>query len=178
MNVRAGTKAEYAAHIRASAPYVSKLNKQGRLVTFKAPDGRELVDFDATDRMVRDTADMGRSRNGENARPASAAPVGPQIEMPSGGGRVDAIFRQAQAQERAYNAKIAELEYRKRAGELVRLSEVEADNSKLLVNLRETFMQLPARVVPMLVASPDAASMDRVLREEIATALRLVAEAD
>ena len=85
---------------------------------------------------------------------------------------------QARTRREIAEANLAELKLRELRGELVRVAEVKARNSRLLVSLRETFMQFPARVVPMLVATPDAAAMDRVLRDEIATALRLVAEAD
>lgn len=170
-----GSRSDYAAHIGKSPAYVTKLGHQGRLVE-RDEGGRRVVDFELTDRLIRNTTDMGRSRNGVNAKPGStpSLPVAPIAEA----GRVDAIFRQAQAQERAYNAKIAEIEYRQRAGELVRLSDVTAEYTRLLVALRETFLQLPSRVVPMLVADPSASAMDRVLRDEIVTALRVVAEAE
>lgn len=170
-----GSRSDYAAHIGKSPAYVTKLGHQGRLVE-RDEGGKRVIDFDLTDRLIRNTTDLGRARNGVNAKPGStpSLPVAPIADS----GRVDAIFRQAQAQERAYNAKIAEIKYRERAGELVRMADVTAEYTRLLVALRETFMQMPSRVVPLLVADPTAAAMEIVLRTEITTALRVVADAE
>jgi len=170
-----GSFSQYAQHIGASPAYVSKLRKQGRLVVVQDAAGKDIVDFAMSDRLVRNTTDMGRARNGENASPgrAPSAPLEPVVAS----GRVDAIFRQAQAQERAYLAKITELEYRERFGELVRASDVRAAMSKRAAGLREALLQLPARVVPLLAANPDPGAMDKLLRAEIVTALaQLVGE--
>jgi phage terminase Nu1 subunit (DNA packaging protein) len=167
-----GTKSGYAEHIKASPAYVSKLAKQHRLVTFRDDKGRELVDFDATDRLVRNTADMGRARNGANASPGRE-PSTP-IEPIAGAGRVDAIFRQAQAQERAFNAKMAELEYRKAIGEVVLAADVKAEYARLMAGVREAFLQIPSRVVPMLVGAQGAHQMDQILRQEVNRALESI----
>lgn len=104
-------------------------------------------------------------------------PTAPPRHEPAPPRTNDETHDQARTRREIAEANLAELKLRELRGALVRISDVKADNAKLLVSLRETFLQLPARVVPLLVAAPDAASMDRVLREEIATALRLVAEA-
>jgi phage terminase Nu1 subunit (DNA packaging protein) len=171
-----GNFSQYAEHIGASGAYVSKLKKQGRLVVVKDDAGRELVDFEMSDRLVRNTTDMGRARNGSNAS-GGHAPIAP-VEPVAAAGRVDAIFRQAQAQERAYNAKIAEIEYRERAGELVRLSDVRAEHSRLLASIREAFLQLPARIVPLLAQDVTPEAIDLTLRREINSALQMLADAE
>lgn len=163
-----GTRTEYAAHIGASPAYVTKLGKQGRLVE-REQEGKRLVDFDLTDRLVRNTTDMGRARNGANASPdrAPSVPIAPIAD----GGRVDAIFRQAQAQERAYNAKLAELEYKRAIGEVVSAADVEAELSRVFAAFREAMMQIPARVSAVLAAETDAAKVADTLTDEIRRAL-------
>jgi hypothetical protein len=204
-----GTRAEFAAHIQRSPPYVTKLGHQGRLVE-RMVGGKKLVDFELSIRLIRNTEDMGRARNGQNARggpaarhdddtaadqdPAADPPprtygAGPQPSPPNdpGGGivggfsdshRTDRLYRQAQAQQRVYEAKLAELEYRQRIGKLVLVDDVRAEHARLLAMIRETFQQLPLRVVPLLAAQPEPASMDSILRREIATALTSIAQAD
>lgn len=163
-----GTRTEYAAHIGASPAYVTKLGKQGRLVE-REQEGKRLVDFDLTDRLVRNTTDMGRARNGANASPdrAPSVPIAPIAD----GGRVDAIFRQAQAQERAYNAKLAELEYKRAIGEVVSAADVEAELSRVFAAFREAMMQIPARVSAVLAAETDPAKVAETLNDEIRRAL-------
>jgi hypothetical protein len=172
-----GNYSQYADHIRSSPAYVSKLKKQGRLVVVKDDAGRDVVDFEMSDRLVRNTTDMGRARNGANASPGRE-PSAPLEPVASASGRVDAIYRQAQAQERAYMAKMAELEFRKRVGELVPAAEVASEHARLLASIREAFSQLPARVGPLLVARPDAESMDLLLRQEINATLTHLGDAD
>lgn len=168
-----GSFSDYARHIGASPAYVSKLKAKGRLVT-REVDGKEMVDFELSDRLVRNTADLSKLRNGENAqrdRPPSA-PLAPLADV----GRADVLFRQAQTQERVYNAKLAELDYRERVGELVRLDEVKAEQSRLLASIREVFLQMPSRVTPLLAAASGPADIEAVLRKEIAAALQMIAE--
>jgi phage terminase Nu1 subunit (DNA packaging protein) len=75
-------------------------------------------------------------------------------------------------------ADLAELKLLELRGELVRAAAVRAALSKRAASLRESFLQLPARVVPLLAADPSPSSMDRILRAEIVAALAQLTEAD
>ena len=164
-----GSFTEYAAHIGASAPYVSKLKKQGRLVT-REENGKTVVDFELSDRLIRNTTDMGRARNGANAQPGreASAPVAPIADA----GRVDAIFRQAQAQERAFNAKIAELQYRKASGELVSIAEIEAVHARHAALFREALLQMSTRITPIIAGyGGDEAKIRALIDQEHRQAL-------
>jgi hypothetical protein len=57
---------------------------------------------------------------------------------------------------------------------LVREDDVRAALSRRVASLREAFLQLPARVVPLLVAQPEPGAMHRVLHAEIVAALAAV----
>lgn len=168
-----GSLSEYARHIGAAPSYVTKLKAQGRLVMRQDGD-RQVVDFELSDRLIRNTADLGRARNGANAAPgrAPSAPLAPVADA----GRVDAIFRQAQAQERAFNAKKAELEYRKMAGELVPVDEVRNEVARLAVSLREAILQVSSRLAAVVAAESDTGRCYELIDAELRQALQQIAD--
>jgi hypothetical protein len=176
-----GSLGEYAAHRKVSQPYVTKLKKQGRLVLVQV-DGRELVDFERSDRLVEDTTDQGRARNGDNARPQPAEASAPEdtpapgaAVLEGGGGGaaapegpdVGAIFRKAQAQERVYNAKTAELAYRKAVGELVDRATTERTVFDLFRVLRDQAFNVPQRAAARVIGLADVNEVERILAEEL-----------
>lgn len=166
-----GNRSEYASHLGVSPAYVTKLGKQGRLVELEE-NGRRVVDFELSDRLVKNTADMARADNGANAAPRVAASVAPSSE----GGRVEVIFRQAQAQERAYNAKLTELEYRQKVGQLVPVADVRKVAIETARNVREAVLAIPDRVVSILAAETDPARVHVILLNEIRQALSGLAD--
>lgn len=83
----------------------------------------------------------------------------------------------AKSKREAAEAEIAELKLAELRGDLVRANDVRTAWAKQIVALRETLLQLPARVVPLLVADPAAAAMDQALRAEIVAALSMLSEA-
>ena len=128
-------------------------------------DGKQVVDFELRDRLVRNTTDMGRAGNGRNASPNAAPtrPVAPLAET----GRVDALFRQAQAQERAYAAKIEELKYKEMAGQLIRIDAVRAAWAKRITSARDALLQIPHRLAPVLAAESDMERVAQMLEDEL-----------
>lgn len=167
-----GSLSAYARHINSSPAYVTKLKGQGRLV-MQEENGRQVVNFEMSDRLVRNTTDMGRAGNGRSASPdgASTRPVAPLAD----GERTDATFRKAQAHERAFAAKIEEWKYRELAGELIRVSAVETIWSTALAGMREHLLQLRARLAPQLAVETDATVIERLLEAEHHKALQHMA---
>jgi hypothetical protein len=163
-----GSRSAYAEHIGATPAYVTKLGHQGRLVE-RDQDGKRVVDFDLTDRLVKNTTDLARASNGSAAK-ADSSPITYQ-HLDSASDAVAAVFRRAQAQEKAFDAKMAELAYKKAIGELVLAADVRSEFARLLAALRESLLQMPGRIVPLLVAAEGAAAMDAVLRDAIVEAL-------
>jgi DNA-binding transcriptional MerR regulator len=90
----------------------------------------------------------------------------------------DESHDQARTRREIAEANLAELKLLELRGELVRAASVRAALAKRFAALRESFLQLPARVVPLLAADPAASSMDRVLRSEIVAVLAQLTEAD
>lgn len=166
-----GSFSDYATHSGTSPAYVSKLKKQGRLVLVKDDAGKVVVDFDLSDRLVRNTADLSRAGNGANAKPHAAPSAPSQPDTPiSGQLRNDAAFRQAHTHEKVYAAKKAELEYKKLAGELVERKRVEDAAYTIGRMMRDSVLSVPTRLAPELADISDAWEIE----QRIAAALRRV----
>ena len=82
------------------------------------------------------------------------------------------------ARRERYEADQAELRLAQMRGELVRADDVKAAHQRKVAALLEAFLQLPARVVPMLAADATPAGMDAVLTREIHLAMAMLQEID
>ena len=172
-----GSYSEYARHIGASPAYVSKLKKQGRIVTVER-DGKTVVNFDASDRMVRNTADMGRAANGKNAgggtkfaEIAASAPVSDDL----GGGRFDVLYRKAQTQEKIFSAKLAQLEYEQACGKLIERDRASAGAFTAFRQLRDALGVLPRKVAPAAAVATDVREVEALIARAIRETLDLFA---
>lgn len=107
-------------------------------------------------------------------RAAKAAPAAPPPPAPGrasfgANGPSLAISRQVRA---AYEAKLKELEFKERAGELVPAADVKREAFSLARALRDGLMRIPDRVAPLLAATTDARKAHQMLSDEIRVALR------
>ena len=75
-------------------------------------------------------------------------------------------------------ADLAELKLRELRGELVRLADVRGQYARLLASIREAFLQMPARVVPLLAEGSTPEGIDMILRREINSTLQILVDAD
>lgn len=111
------------------------------------------------------------------APPAPPAPKATPAVPPPAPGRASfgangpslAISRQVRA---AYEAKLKELEFKERAGELVPAADVKREAFSLARALRDGLMRIPDRVAPLLAATTDARKAHQMLSDEIRVALR------
>jgi len=173
--MRTGTLSEYATHIGSSNAYVTKLKSQGRLVLVD-DGGKQRVNFEASDRLIRNTADLGRAANGRNSGGGSApmARLGerdPASGAGASGGNFDVLFRKAQTQERVFTAKLRELEYQEQAGSLLRVNVMEERVGHRYATAREALLNIPARIAPRLASESDPAAIQNMLEAEIHAAL-------
>ena len=176
--MKTGSLSEYAKHRGVAPAYVTKLKGQGRLVMIQK-DGKAVVNFDMSDRLIDNTADQARARNGQNAKPtppaaipaaeASAAPEGAATQSggPGGGTGADGVFRRAQAQEKIFLAKTAELSYRKAIGEVIDKKAVERTVFDAFRSLRDQAFQAPLRAAGRVVSLTDAREIERVIADEL-----------
>ncbi|PKO64623.1 MAG: hypothetical protein CVU23_08470 [Betaproteobacteria bacterium HGW-Betaproteobacteria-17] len=172
-----GTLSEYAAHIGKSPAYVTKLKKAGRLVVVKDANGKERVNFELSDRLVMNTTDMGRANNGANA--VGAKPV--HVETPSSApdparGRVDTIFRQAQAQERAFGAKKAELEYMRAIRRVVDREATERGIFDAFRTQRDAVFDVCPKAAALCIGLGDAREIERIFTDELRKAFATAEE--
>lgn len=188
-----GTFSAYAAHAGVSAPYVTKLRQAGRLVLVVDERGRERVDFEASDEMVRNTGDMGRARNGENAKglrkanagETSSAPENAAVQPSGDGGDLpeaapargapvqkaeDPIalaFRQARAKDAIHSAQISEMNLKERQGRLLDRAVVERVVFDQFRALRDQVFRAPMRAAARCLNKGDAREIEHVIEEEL-----------
>jgi hypothetical protein len=180
--VKTGSMKDYAAHRGVSGAYVNKLKKQGRLVLVQV-DGRTLVNFDHSDRLIDNTADQSRAGSGRNSpsqRPEAAPPASNEAEgeanpppapgsgsMPNGGPATDVMFRRAQTQEKILAAKTADVMYRRLLNESLERSVVERAVFDAFRSLRDHAFQAPQRAALRAHALTDVREIERVMAEEL-----------
>lgn len=150
MGRRPGFLKRYAAHAGISMQLASyQLKKCG--VNYLAYFSFEEADRKRLDWLAAETAD-------------------PDGKIPDGGDDVGDDVRplgEAQAKERHYKALMAELDYRKRLGELVERSAVEAENFRIGRQVRDAQKNIPARLCDILAAETDKRKIYEILEAEI-----------
>lgn len=80
----------------------------------------------------------------------------------------------SRARREAAEAELAELKLAELQGQLVRADAVRAAIARQAAGLRESLLQMPARLVPILAADPDPARMEHAMRAEIVAALQQI----
>lgn len=74
-------------------------------------------------------------------------------------------------------ANLAEMKESELRGDLIRVSAVKAELSTVFAGTRDTLLQIPARLAPLLAADADPASVQNTLHTEIHLALQHLAGA-
>ena len=103
------------------------------------------------------------------APPAPATAAASQPPAMTKGGPSLAISKQVKA---AYEAKLTELDYKERNGELVSTRDVRDQAFALARAVRDGMMGIADRLAPQLAAATDARQVHALLTEEIRVALR------
>jgi len=101
--------------------------------------------------------------------PAQVRPQGGD-EGPAPGQHLGAqgvTYAASRADRESFLAKLAELDYRARAGELLEAEAVRAEVFKLGRRCRDMLLSLPERLAPRLAAGLDVGEAHRILREEV-----------
>ena len=110
---------------------------------------------------------------GGTARPIGTAPSAvPATDQPPAaakGGPPLAISKQVKA---AYEAKLTELEYKERSGEMGNLQDVKRQAAKLARQVRDLLLIIPSRNAARLAAMSDPEDVRSLLEEEIEGALK------
>lgn len=159
---------DYAKARGVSPMAVSKAIKSGRLVRSVVRDHRgqpKIGDVALADREWAAGTDLSKApgyvKERETARPPppraprAEAPRAPPPRAPAdapagddddgGGPPEDVSLVEQTAREKFWKANLAELDYRKRSGELVEAKDVEAQLSDLFANCRNKLLGVPSR---------------------------------
>lgn len=147
------TQTEYAKHrgSRSRTP-ISRAIKKHRIPLH---DGK--IDPAEADPIL----DAMRDRSGRGRKPKGTP--GPKASNKPGPGS----FGEAQAKREHYKALLAELDYRKRSGELVEVAAVEKEAFRVGRQVRDALMALPDRLAGVLAAESNQHEVHAILLKEV-----------
>jgi hypothetical protein len=133
--------------------------------------GRYHIDPDEADKQLA-----------ENAVIESAPPDNPEeriesFTQPMGQQSKRQQYENARTATEVYKAKLAQLEYEEKSGELVRAADIRKKLYEVARDVRNGMMGIASRTAPVLVAMDDQHEIQTRLSEEIATALESLSNA-
>jgi hypothetical protein len=166
------TMAEYARRRGCTEGAVRRAVKSQRITLI---DGR-LDPVAADVQWARNTRVRAGSRpaDADHLRlPGASTQAGSASERDADREDPDAYWVVKARRERA-EADIAELKLAELRGELVRAADVKASHARRLSALRDSILQLPARLAPVLAAEADAARCHDTLQAELHAVLAQV----
>ena len=133
---------EFARQVGKSAAWISKKSRDGTIPRTKDGKIPLKAGFVAFDRMQKKEetvkAIRGKKVSSDDAEPLSDSTADAM--------NVTAALNKARLAEKTYQAKLKEIEYRIRKGELVERETVSKDAQMVASALRERFMSIPVRI--------------------------------
>ena len=105
--------------------------------------------------------------------PIADAPITPDFQ-----GDEPTSYHVAKTLREAAEARIAQLKLAELKGQLVRADDVRAVTAKRMSALRESLLQIPARLAAVLAAEPSPARCHDVLQAELHSVLQQITEAN
>lgn len=153
------TQAEFARQIKKTKQYVGKRVKDG---TIKR-DADGLIDPDEARAALRLSSDPARVMAAENADGSD------DVDQKDKGGGTD--YSRAATAHKEVQAKLADLEYQKRAGLVVSKADVDHEAFEAARAVRDRLMTLPQELAGALVGMTDEMEIKMFLRNKIRDAL-------
>ncbi|MBP8898169.1 MAG: hypothetical protein KBG32_06760 [Sulfuritalea sp.] len=153
---------EYAQHRGCSRPNISQAVKRG-LIKPVFIGGKPKIDSDRAD-----------AEWAANAKPTMLAKQRPVAanDHPNSAAEVETpAYAVSRARREAAEAMLAEVELAKERGELVPILVARKEFSKQITLIRESVLQIPARMAPILAAEGDMGKVRHLLDVEIRSAL-------
>jgi len=154
---------------------VQRAIASGRIVREK--DGS--VDFEkANAAWLENTAPTINSRTARHraAQPNASEEAARRPVVNQAAVKTSSAFQQSRSLKEGFLAQLTELEYRRKAGELVALSDVEKEWSSVMSTIRNRMLLLPAKLAPKLAALTEPGECHQVIDAEIRSALAQLAE--
>jgi DNA-binding transcriptional MerR regulator len=159
--VESPSQAALARALSISAPAVTKLKKLGMPV-----------------HSIDAAVEWRRARLNIAKRKPTPPQHDPAPARAQGAQSLEETHDEARTRREIAEADLAELKLAELQRVLVRADAVKSERDREHAMVREAFLQLPARLVPLLVAADGAADMARILQQGITDALRMLSEAD
>lgn len=160
---------EFARQVGKSAPWISKKLRDGTLPRDENGKIPLKAGFAAYDKMVKKEeavkALRGKTLSDDDESPMSGAV--------SGAMNVTAEFNKARLAEKTYQAKLKEIEYKLKRGELLERVAVEADAQRTAALVRERLMSVPVRIAG-LCEGRTAREIEEIIEDGINDALELL----
>jgi hypothetical protein len=161
---------EFARRKNWNPGYAHRLKTQGRLVVV---DGK--VDVEASERALAESADPARAhltrgrsggaeRDDDEPVPQAVAPGGAPLSQ-------NATFNRARTATQVFDAKLKELEFKKRTGQLIDVGEARRLAFTAFRTLRDAILNVPARVQAEFAVETDPLVIATRLQEELQVAL-------
>ena len=195
------TYSAYARHRNCSVQAVYNAVKEGRLpaAAVTDPNGVKKLDLEAADSEWSQNTDPAMQQGSIAAKenqaiPADSINVIPpaidgegisdkdmefddeELELDESGELLKVpAFNRSRAKKEAFNAKMAQLEFRTRAGELVEADEVKKTAFKAGRMVRELIMNIPDRISSELASINDPQRVHVLLSNELRKALETLA---
>lgn len=170
------SQAEYAKHRGVSEAAVSKAIKANR-ITLQADGKVDPVAADAQwAQNSRVRASAGKPPgSAASAAAGSAAPAEQLALVPADPGAAQAVeskpgesgYWASRTRREQAEAEMAEMKLAEQQGELIRVAAVRTALAGVLSSTRDSLMQMPARLSPVLAAETDPARVHDALQEEI-----------
>ena len=166
------SKSAFAERQGWSPSYVTKLAKQGRLIT--SDDGR-LVDVEKTLALLKRTSDPAKESVRQHHQAARTErhvgshtrPTAPAGEDSGGSGAADPAYWSAKARREAALADLAEHELAVKRGEYVERRRVESAAFAAGRMLRDAALGLPTQIAPELANLTDPFEIEMKLRNAL-----------
>lgn len=152
------TQRAFAEHIGKRPSYITELKQAGRIVM--SADGRRVMVAESLER-IEATKSPDKAHVAE--RHAQARGDEPAVEETA----ADASYAESRARRENFQAKLAELEYRRQAGELVELAAVQATVADICTVLRSGLETLPDVLAPQIAPVTDESIVRARLAEEV-----------
>lgn len=175
------SKADFARHLGKSDSYISKLDRQGRLVK----DSAGLILVAQSEALIHATRDPGRGGDRtapkNQAAPAQDSPRAEQgaaampLAHPGAGGVMS--YNEAARREKVAKAYTAELEQAEAAGALVRRERVERVVFGLARAAMDALTNIPYRIAGQLATTTDPAECEAIVEKELQEVIKAMASA-
>jgi hypothetical protein len=160
---------QYAKHRKVTPEYIRRLIKSGKIPEFalKRHGKRWLVDPEKADAALEKNLSYVNRKNGPNGSVLTSK-IKPELTELE---KRDLTLAECQLLHQKYKAALAELEFKQRSGELLPADEIKAAAFEVGRSVRDSIMNIPPRLGPILAGESDPNRIVKMLNDEFRKAL-------